>query len=176
MIDATVALLREGGYGRVSIEAIARRAGVARATIYRRWDNKALLVYEAVFTRTETAPLPDTGELRDDLRAVVGNLLAEFAAPEAVAALPGLLADFDAEERVRRAIREQFLPRAREYLGAVLERARDRGELDEDAPLDVVFDALAGAVFFRGSLAGEPLDDGLADRLVALTVRGVAAG
>ena len=173
VIAATCALLRDVGYARLSMDAIARRAGVARGTLYRRWHSKALLVYEAVFTRTEAAPFPDTGGLEGDLRAIVWSLLDEFAAPEAVAALPGLLADLDADQRLRRAITEQFLPPAREYLMQVFARAQARGEVAAHAPVREVFDALAGAVFVRALFTEGPLDDELGEALVALMLRGV---
>lgn len=173
ILDATRALLREGGYAGLTIEAVARRAGVAKTTVYRRWQSKGLLVYEAVLTRSEHAPLPEMGSFAADLRVAVANLVVEFSAPEAGAALPGLLADFGADPGLRQMIRERFLPPARAYLAALFARARARAEVREDAPVDIVFDALVGAVFFRTALAGGTLPAGDVDELVALVVRGV---
>ncbi len=170
---ATVALVREVGYAGLTIEEIARRAGVAKTTIYRRWENKGLLVYEAIFTRTESAPLPETGSFEGDLRVAVANLVAEFSSPEAAAALPGLLADFGRDTRLRQLIRERFLPPARGYVGAILERARERGEIGEEVSGDVVFEALGGAVFFRTVIVGEPPSERIIDELVELVLNGV---
>jgi AcrR family transcriptional regulator len=172
ILDATLALLREGGYAGLTIEAVARRAAVAKTTIYRRWQSKGLLVYEAVFTRSESAPLPETGAFESDLRVAVTNLVAEYSAPEAGAALPGLLADFGSDPLLRQLIREHFLPLARAYLAAIFAPARARGEIRVDAPVDMVFDALVGAVFFR-TLTGETPPSGGVDELVALVMKGV---
>lgn len=174
ILAATRELLREVGYARLAVEAVARRAGVAKTTIYRRWESKGLLVYDAVFTQTERASLPESGRLEGDLRVAVANVVVEFSAPEAVAALPGLLADFGSDPRLRQLIRERFLPPARAYLAAIFERARERDEVSEQAPVQLVFEALLGAVFLRAVLAEEPLSEELVDQLVALVLEGVS--
>ncbi|WP_267243973.1 TetR/AcrR family transcriptional regulator [Streptomyces sp. PR69] len=175
ILTATADLLAEAGYAATSIGAVAARAGVGKDTVYRRWSGKAELVYEAVFTQTETVPVPDTGTLRGDLTVLVDALVQEFTAPAAAAALPGLLADFAARPELRARIRSHFLAPAKERLVEVFERAAQRGEAAPDLPVDLVLDTLAGAVFFHTGLVGEPAGPQLADRLAALVGRGIEA-
>ncbi|PZT70415.1 TetR family transcriptional regulator [Streptomyces sp. SW4] len=173
IVEATAELVAEGGYGALTIGAVAARAGVGKDTIYRRWSGKPELVYEAVFTTADTAVLPDTGTLEGDLTAVVGSLVEEFSAPAAAAALPGLLADFAAVPELRATIRTRFLSPAKERLTAVFDRAVQRGESAQDVPVDLVLDTLAGAVFFHLGIVGEEPDADLARRIAAMIVKGI---
>ncbi|MFF8938147.1 TetR/AcrR family transcriptional regulator [Streptomyces paradoxus] len=173
ILRATAELVTEVGYAATSIGAVAARAGTGKDTIYRRWSGKAELVYEAAFTATEAAPLPDTGSLAGDLTALVEALLREFTAPAAAAALPGLLADFAATPGLRTRIRSHFLAPAKAGLAEVFERAAQRGETNRAVPVDLVLDTLAGAVFFHVGLVGAPADPRLATQLAALIGRGI---
>ena len=82
------------GYARLSIAAVAARAGTHKPAIYRRWPTKAQLVHEAAFPTDDTACIPDTGDLRDDLASMVRGAVELFARPVVRAAVPGLLAEF----------------------------------------------------------------------------------
>ncbi|MDN3293848.1 TetR/AcrR family transcriptional regulator [Streptomyces ficellus] len=175
ILTATAELVAEAGYAATSIGAVAARAGTGKDTIYRRWSGKAELVYEAVFTETESGPVPDTGSLTGDLTALVEALVQEFSAPAAAAALPGLLADFAANPGLRSRIRGHFLAPARTRLAEVFERAVRRGEADSAVPVDLVLDTLAGAVFFHVGLVGEPAGPRLAGQLAGLVGRGIEA-
>ena len=160
----------------MTIEGVARRAGVAKTTVYRRWPNKGLLVFEAVFTRTETAPLPETGSFAGDLRAMLVRLVEEFSTPEAVATMPGLLADFGSDPELRSLIQQRFLPPARDYWGQILQQAVEGREVREDASLDTTFHTLNGAIFSRIVLAGEQADDSFIDELAHLILVGLVRG
>ncbi|MFE6286154.1 TetR-like C-terminal domain-containing protein [Streptomyces sp. NPDC057877] len=173
ILGAAVDIVTEVGYAATSIAAVAARAGTGKDTIYRRWSTKAELVYEAVFTATESAPVPDTGSLAGDLTALVSALVGEFTAPAAAAALPGLLADFAASPKLRTGIRSHFLGPAKAGLAEVFERAVQRGEAHSAVPADLVLDTLAGAVFFHVGLVGAPVGQDLADQLAALVTRGI---
>ncbi|MFF8605662.1 TetR/AcrR family transcriptional regulator [Streptomyces sp. NPDC015346] len=173
ILTATAELVTELGYANTSIGAVASRAGVGKDTVYRRWSGKAELVYEAVFTQAEAAPVPDSGTLMGDLTALLQALLQEFTAPAAAAALPGLLADFAATPELRTRIRTQFLAPAKDGLVAVFERAAQRGEWDRGVPVDLVLDTLAGAVFFHVGLVGEHPGPRLASQLATIVSRGI---
>jgi AcrR family transcriptional regulator len=173
ILTATTELVTEVGYADTSIGAVAARAGVGKDTVYRRWSGKAELVYEAVFTEAEAVPAPDTGTLAGDLTALLEALIQEFSAPAAAAALPGLLADFAADPALQARIRSQFLAPAKACLVAVFERAVRRGEADQDVPVDLVLDTLAGAVFFHVGLVGARPSLRLATQLAAIVGRGI---
>ncbi|OEJ22332.1 TetR/AcrR family transcriptional regulator [Streptomyces subrutilus] len=173
IVSAATELVTEVGYAATSIGAVAARAGVGKDTVYRRWRGKPELVFEAVFTTTDHAPTPDTGTLAGDLTALLRDLIDEFHAPAAAAALPGLLADFAADPELKARIRTDFLAPSKERLLIVFERAAARGEIAADTPVDLVLDTLAGAVFFHVGLVGEQPDRRLADRLAAVVSKGI---
>lgn len=173
ILSAATELLTEVGYAATSIGAVAARAGVGKDTIYRRWRGRPELVFEAVFTSTDEAPIPDTGTLAGDLTALLRDLVDEFHAPAAAAALPGLLADFAADPVLQARIRSDFLAPSKERLLIVFERAEARGEIAAAAPVDLVLDTLAGAVFFHVGLVGEQPDRQLAGRLAAVIAKGL---
>ncbi|GAA1546977.1 TetR/AcrR family transcriptional regulator [Streptomyces albidochromogenes] len=173
ILTAAAELVAELGYAATSIGAVAARAGVGKDTVYRRWSGKAELVYEAVFTETEAAPVPDTGSLAGDLTALLEELVQEFSAPAAAAALPGLLADFAASPELQARIRSEFLAPAKAGLVGLFERAVQRGEADPGLPVDLVLDTLAGAIFFHVGLVGEQPNPRLAAQLAALVGRGI---
>ncbi|MFD4246797.1 TetR/AcrR family transcriptional regulator [Streptomyces sp. NPDC058525] len=173
IVSAATELLVEVGYAATSIGAVAARAGVGKDTVYRRWRGKPELVFEAVFTTTDQAPVPDTGTLAGDLTALLRDLVDEFQAPAAAAALPGLLADFAADPVLKARIRGDFLAPSKEQLLIVFERAVVRGEIAADTPVDLVLDTLAGAVFFHVGLVGEHPDPQLAGRLAAVIAKGI---
>ncbi|MCP3821695.1 TetR/AcrR family transcriptional regulator [Streptomyces sp. A3M-1-3] len=165
--------MAESGYAATSIGAVAARAGVGKDTIYRRWPGKPELVFEAVFTTTDHAPIPDTGTLIGDLTVLLQGLVEEFRSPAAAAALPGLLADFAADPALKACIRGEFLAPSKERLLIVFERAALRGQIAASTPVDLVLDTLAGAVFFHIGLVGEHPTPQLAGRLAAVVAQGI---
>jgi hypothetical protein len=172
ILAATRELLVEVGYAGLTIEGVAARAGVAKPTIYRRWPVKGVLVSEACFGKTKAMPMPDTGDVAGDLRIIVGWGVDEFMAPEARAAVPGLVAELRSDSGVRRLIQERVLEPEYARVRQVLERARDRGELRTDVDLELLMDVLVGTVFARAVLLDHPLDDRLVDELVELSLSG----
>ncbi|MFF0885477.1 TetR-like C-terminal domain-containing protein [Streptomyces sp. NPDC003456] len=150
--------------------------GHPRRGCYRRWSGKPELVYEAVFTSSDTADLPDTGTLDGDVTVVVQSLVEEFSTPAAASALPGLLADFAATPELRATIRSRFLQPAKERLVTVFDhRAEQRGETGADLPVDLVLDTLAGAVLFHLGVIGEHPAPDLARRIAGVVTKGIEA-
>ncbi|GAB2892038.1 hypothetical protein GCM10027074_70220 [Streptomyces deserti] len=164
-------MVAESGYAAMSLGAVAKRAGVGKDTIYRRWSGKAELVYKAVFTTSDTAPVPDTGNLEDDLTVLVQQLIDEFSTRAAVAALPGLLADFAAAPDVRARIRSAFLEPAKQRLAVVFDRAHARGETGPGVDADLVLDGLVGTVFLRLGILAESA--GLARDIARIIAKGI---
>jgi AcrR family transcriptional regulator len=147
---ATVELLIETGYQGTTIEAIARRSGVSRPAIYRRWRSKAEVISDALFSRVEPVPARDSGDLRADLRAWVQAVLARFSRPEVAAAFPGLIADLrEADPTVARGVREELVAPRRASFARTLAAAARRGDLRPGVDPDVVFELMVGSVVFR---------------------------
>lgn len=175
IVAAAAELVTELGYDATSVTAVAARAGVGKDTIYRRWSGKPELVYEAVFTATDAAPVPDTGTLEGDVAILAQGLVDEFSTPAAAAALPGVLADFAADPALRDKIRATFLKPAKQRLIGVFNRAAERGETVAEVPIDLVLDTLVGAVFFHLGILGERPDPTLAHRIAAIMTKGIEA-
>jgi AcrR family transcriptional regulator len=152
ILEAAVRLMREQGYGRMSIEGVATAAGVGKAAIYRRYRDKADLAAAAVAALRDAGEVPDSGDARADLAELLRRLRAaiEFAGFS-------VLGTMLVEERNHPVLLERFRERAigpgRDQGRAVLERARERGELRPDADIDLALDMLAGSYFAR-HLAG----------------------
>jgi AcrR family transcriptional regulator len=174
ILTATRELLLEVGYQGLSIDAVAVRAEVGKPTIYRRYPNKAALVFEAVFGKTKTRSVPDTGALVSDLREAYSWAVDEFAAPEARAALPGLVADVAANPAVAELVRGLVVEPEYARVRAALERAQLRGEIHPDADLTLAIDAFTGTALGRVLVLNRPVDHTFGERLVDLIVNGLA--
>jgi len=133
ILTATVEELEVGGYAALTMDAVARRAGTGKASLYRRWASRAELVQEAVY-RLAPSPgeLPDTGTLRGDLLAMLRGTAAVLAGP-AGEALRGLLAEALPDAGRVRGLRAGSRGRNAQLMAEVLARAVARGEIPEDA-------------------------------------------
>ena len=176
ILAATQELLVERSYRELTIEGIAARAGVGKQTIYRWWPSKAALVLEAYLAGAKAVPPPEEhARTRDDVRALLGWLIAVLAEPTGGHVVAGLVGDLQHDPDLAEGFHRDVVPARREAMLAALERGRERGEIGADADLELAIDALHGAVFYRLLLSGEPLDDAFADSLAAQTISGLAA-
>lgn len=148
ILRATVDLLAEEGFAGVTVDAVAARAGVGKATIYRHWGSRATLVHDAAQCLHTPEEPPDTGDLRADLEAMLGNLAGFLASPETGRVLTSLL---DAAERDPElaALREEHARQKRAIFRHAFERAVARGEIADDLDLEAVVDLAAGPLFYR---------------------------
>ena len=169
MIEAVVAELAERGFADVTMEGIARRAGVNKTTLYRRWGSKEEIVLEAWLELGERrVPIPDTGSLRDDLLTIGREIVASISTPEVAAIVRAIAADTNPKSKLVVAARRFW--KARYSLGMpVVERAIERGEVPAETDPKAVIDGLLGGIYLRLLVTREPLDDGfligLANRL-----------
>ncbi|WP_249998079.1 TetR/AcrR family transcriptional regulator [Actinoplanes sp. M2I2] len=167
ILTAALDLLSETGYARLTIEAIAGRAGVGKQTIYRWWRGKGAVILDALVENAVPAELPDTGDLEADLRAVVRGTVAEFADPRLSATTRALTAETLADEALGDQVRDRLL---RPQLAAVRDRldgARRAGQVPGDADLDQAVELIFGPIFHRWLLRTGPLTNDYADGLVA---------
>jgi AcrR family transcriptional regulator len=172
VLAATRELLVEQGYVGLSVEAVARRAGTTKPTIYLRWPSKAHLVHDAVYPERPGPLVPDTGTFRGDLAGFVADNLASVSRPEVQAAGPGLQADVERHPELRDTVIAGLQDAVRREFATAVDRARTRGEVDADTDADIVFDAVVGAIAFHVSAHGRPRAD-FAAALVALVLRGL---
>ncbi len=152
ILVATRELLVEVGYAALSMEAVASRAAVSKPTLYLRHQSKAVLVFEAVFGKTKSRAVPDSGSVVDDLREAYQWAVEEFAAPEAMAALPGLLGELAAHPELAELVRTTVIEPEYARVRAALERGQERGEIRRDVDLELVIDAFTGTALARSTL------------------------
>jgi AcrR family transcriptional regulator len=146
----------------LSMEAIAKRAGVSKETLYRWWRSKAEIVLEALAERgDETIPLPDEGSLEADLRAFLRSTVASGDAPTR-RILRALAAEAAVNQDFADLMRESFLERRRAALRQLLERAVGRGELS-NAEATVALDLVYGSLWYRLIFGVGSIDDAWAD-------------
>lgn len=174
-IQATLDLMAEHGIAGVTTGAVAHRAGISKATMYRRWDSKDALIADAIGTLVDQEiVIPDTGTLEGDVRILLAEAVELYSTPRAAALMPELVAAIARTPELAVAVRDGFLVRRRAALGQVLERAAARGELRHDVDRDVCIDLFGGVVFYRLLITGGPLDARLVDDLTAVVVRAIA--
>jgi AcrR family transcriptional regulator len=149
ILEAARALLVEEGYDRLSYELVARRAGVTRPTIYRRWPTKIHLVYDAAFPAADLQPITDTGDFQGDLQRFATSAARAYGRPETRAALPGLLPHLTPGSELAHAVRDPLAETARMKFRSVVSAAIGRGQAQPVLDADLLFDTIVGAVMFR---------------------------
>lgn len=164
-------LLAEVGYVGLTVAAVAERAKVGKAAIYRRYTSKAELVFAAAVRGADPEPPPDTGSLTGDLNAVLKDVRDSVASPVAAAAIPGLLSDVANDRRLAKRLHASFVLRQRVCLRVVLDRAVERGELREVPDVDLVHSFVLGPVFARRFL----LEQGMSPAALRLHAKLIAA-
>jgi AcrR family transcriptional regulator len=174
ILTATRELLVKVGYANLSMEAVAARAGVTKPTLYLRYPTRAVLAFEACFGKTKTRELPATGGIRTDLYEAYRWAVDEFAAPEARAAIPGLLSEVAANAELAAMIRGVVIGPEYARVREQLELAQERGEIRADVDLDLVIDAFIGTALARSTLLDHPVDHSYGERLVDLLLDGAA--
>jgi AcrR family transcriptional regulator len=163
ILRAAVALVAEVGYDRMTVDALAARAGVSKPTIYRRWPGgKGEIVAEAIRAkRARAGELPDTGSLRGDLLAMLGSVAASVD-PQLAG---GLLSELRSSDELTALFREEVVADERRRYDELVARAVARGEIA--GPVTPLFADVAGSVIFtRSLLVGEPLDRAFLEELV----------
>ena len=174
ILDAALALTREVGYDAVTMEGIASWAGVGKATVYRHWASKELVITEAITRIVRTVPLPDTGGAESDVLTLMRGTMAMYADAATGPLLSGLVAVMARSESVADAVRSGFVKAWRDVMLAVLRRAATRGELRDPLDHEVALDLLFGPLFYRYLMLGRPIDERFTRAVVAAVLRGLA--
>lgn len=169
ILDATMDLLAEAGYQALSIEHVAARAGVGKATIYRWWQGKNALVLEAIQRRAPYAEVVRTGEPRTDLRAVIQAAADAYATDVVGATLPALASSI-AEDSSSAGLLWQFLRPQRNSARQILHQAAAAGAIPSDVDIELVIDLCVGTVFYRALIGGNNVDEDMVEQLTSLVL------
>ncbi|HZQ80191.1 MAG TPA: TetR/AcrR family transcriptional regulator [Acidimicrobiia bacterium] len=156
ILEATVALLGEVGFAGLTIDGIAARAGVGKATIYRHWASKAEVAVDAFTAFIPPLDDPDTGSFADDARAVLLQIVDGLTNSPLAGILPSLVDAAERDAELERLFTE-FGRARRAVLRAVFDRAAARGELRPGLDIDVAIDALVGPIFTRRLITRAPV-------------------
>lgn len=172
ILAATLELLNEVGYPRLTMEGVAMRAGVGKSTIYRWWDSKLDLLLEAAAPHIAIGVVPDTGSTRGDLMAALDQVITTYANSVAAHVIFAVVADLEDDPRLRAIFRDTAVLPWRASLAEAIERGKARGDLSSDLDTQFVIDLLVGMVFQRVLIVPQPMIEGLALRLVDLVMDG----
>jgi AcrR family transcriptional regulator len=168
-------LAREAGYAKLSIEAVAARAGVSKHTIYRRWPSRGLLFLDAVLSLNAAGlDHPDTGDIVADLREVMTRAADLLGRPPWGPLYRDLIGEAQHDPDVADALNQRFIqPQTADTL-ARLQTAKDQGQIAPDFDLHLAMEVLSGPLYFRLLITGEPVTNDYIDRVLRAAFTGMA--
>jgi AcrR family transcriptional regulator len=173
--EAAVDLFAERGFEGFSVEDVADRAGVSKATVYRRYPSKVDLVVEAgSCLAADEITFPDTGNLRDDMRGLARSLVRTFKHSPAGRVMPVMAFERNRYPELDAGYR-RFLADRKTRTRELVRRGIERGELPRDTDVAVMSSMLVGPIFHRLMITHEPLNDAFVDALVDALLRGFGA-
>jgi AcrR family transcriptional regulator len=167
ILEATLAELQEVGYDRMTMDAVAKRAGASKATLYRHWPNKAELVVAAIrqMRGEDDADAPDTGTLRGDLLSLlVGS--RPHSAEDQLCVMRGMVSACGTDTELATAFFDQVVGTKRAHALEIIRRAQTRGEVSEATDIHFLVDAAPAMLVFRHLLTPYPVDENYLARLV----------
>ena len=175
IIEATLDLFAEKGFEGVCVEVVAARAGVGKATIYRRWPNKEELLLAAFGSLKSPFPEPQGISVRADLLAMVKVMCADKADPRKARRYALLLGDGDKYPRLMARYKETVVQPRRDAVRAVIRRGIETGELRPDTDVEIAMLSLTGAIMSQEKSQDGTLDGDFAARLVDGLLLGLSA-
>ncbi len=171
ILDATLELLQEVGFSALTVEGVAGRAGVGKATIYRRWPSKLPLVVEA-FGQLPAFEDVDTGALAGDLKAMLTRYLQAFLSTPLATVYPSLAAERAHNPELGQVL-DPVLKGRRRPLETALQRAVARGEIAPQVDLDLAADLIVGPIAVRLFFRGMKIHPSMVDPMVDLALDGI---
>ena len=174
IIQAALELFAEKGPDGLCVEAVAARAGVGKATVYRRWKNKEDLLLAALGSLKSPLPDPDSGSVRDDLIALVTVMSQDAVDPARQRQYTLLLGEGEKYPRLMARYAETVIEPRREVIRSVLRRGIATGQLRADLDVEIVLLTLTGAAMSRGKYDTVPHDREFAQRVADSLLLGLA--
>lgn len=165
VLQATLVVLSELGYDRLTMDAVATAAKASKATLYRHWSGKAELVVDAVARGCPVPAEVDTGSLRGDLVEMACGA-GGFTDVVPMSAMAGLLTALHRDPNLQRAFQERFLAPRFALVDKVYGRAAERGEIDAGVDVELLAQALPAIVVHRAFVLGVPADQDFIERVI----------
>lgn len=173
ILEAALHLVADVGIAGLTMDAVARRAGVGKATIYRRWTSKEALMLDAWMSCVRKPAAPDTGTLQGDLEALLGGIDSPLSDRELQRVFPQMIAAAKVNPDVADAYRA-FVEQRRAPMRAVLLRGVERGEIDPALDLEVVQDLVIAPLMYRWIVTDAPIDEPMISQVIATVTAGIA--
>lgn len=148
ILQATLELLAEVGFDAMSIEAIAARAGVGKTTIYRRYVSKEELVADAIENVREEIVIPHTGNLPDDINALIQNAAKITLSPLGRQTVAMIIGSASSNPQFAQIYWTKYLQPRRKTFAVVIDRAKARNEIPADLDSDLVFDTMSAVMLY----------------------------
>ena len=165
ILEAVLDELGDVGYGALTIEGVAARAGVGKSTIYRHWAGKLALVEDAFRTLKAPVRVPEEGTLRERVTEVLGQVACMVEESTYSACMPALIEAAEHDPQVRD-LHRRFSAERRAVVVELLADAVENGELPPDTDPGLLGDALVGPILLRRLMLFEPLDPAIVPKLV----------
>ena len=165
ILEAVLDELGDVGYGALTIEGVAARAGVGKSTIYRHWAGKLALVEDAFRTLKAPVRVPEEGTLRERVTEVLGQVACMVEESTYSACMPALIEAAEHDPQVRD-LHRRFSAERRAVVVDLLADAVENGELPPDTDPGLLGDALVGPILLRRLMLFEPLDPAIVPKLV----------
>ncbi|WP_297424760.1 TetR/AcrR family transcriptional regulator [Clostridium sp.] len=173
ILSAAYDLLLENGFGAVTIEKIAERAGVSKATIYKWWPNKAAVVMDAFFDAAVVRlPIPDTGSVVEDMIIQVWNLSKFFLSREGKV-INEIIAEGQYDQKLAETYRTVYFKPRRLDSKYILERGISRSELKKELDIELTMDLIFGPLFYRLLITGDEVDETFIKNLIKNVFEGI---
>jgi AcrR family transcriptional regulator len=155
ILKAALELLAAGGYAALTMEGVRERSGVGKATLYRRYSSKEELVRAAISHLNADVPIPeDTGSVAGDFAATAANILAGAARTDALTLMPRLLSEVAGDPEMHALFHEHLVEPRRRVVRAIVERAKDRGEIRREVDTETAIDLMVGPFIYRLIVSG----------------------
>ena len=172
ILEATLSLLAEQGVAGLTVDAVAARAGVGKATVYRHWSSRAELIVDAVSSLVVEDEAVDRGSLREDLKAAYDRI-GQVCSTGPLARILPTLAEAAGRDPELAHVHKDFVTRRRQRLVAAVERAAERGELRPGLDPSIVADLVAGPMFYKKLVHHECPDPAYAAALLELVLSAI---
>jgi AcrR family transcriptional regulator len=173
ILKATLQLLKEKSLRDITVDAIARKAGVGKMTIYKWWPSKAYVALDAFRKKmNRVVVMPDTGDTERDLAELLYSIMSFYISPTG-RIFSQFLAESQSDPEFAVLFREHFLKPRRESVGAFLDRAMKQGVIDRTLNREILLDLIFGPMVFRLMAGHGALNRAESDAMISTLLRGI---
>ena len=177
VLAATLEELTAVGFSALSMDNVARRAGVHKTSVYRHWTDRASLVADALADNVAGGvPIPDTGSIETDLREHARSLISWLTSPLGRAVLAATMSDAARAQPEIAEVERRFYVDRLQRAEAMVTRAIARGELPADTDANAVIKTVLGPIYLRLLITAEPINDATADQAARVALVAARAG